>query len=297
MGGTLVPGGATFRTWAPRSARLSMCSATSTAGRATTTALLVRAGRRPVDRLLPGCDRRHDVQVLRRRRRRARATSAIPYARELTNELAEPRLHPARGQLLTRGRTGAGARRRSTISSSTSFTSARSSGPTARPATAKFLDVLDRIEYLADLGVNAIEPLPIVEYSTQRSLGYNGTDLFSPEMDYQVSGRARSMATCRASNRLLLQKGKAPSRRSVLGGADQPAEGVHRHLPRLWPRRDLRRRLQPRLRRSAKPRAGRNDLFLRPAAPRRRRTAASTSPIRIIPARCSRSGRRRCGSS
>ena len=35
-------------------------------------------------------------------------------------------------------------------------------------------------------GVNAIEPLPIVEYSTPRSLGYNGSDLFSPEMDYQV---------------------------------------------------------------------------------------------------------------
>ena len=44
--------------------------------------------------------------------------------------------------------------------------------------------MLDRIEYLSDLGVNAIEPLPVVEFTTPRSLGYNGTDLFSPEMDY-----------------------------------------------------------------------------------------------------------------
>lgn len=50
----------------------------------------------------------------------------------------------------------------------------------------KFLDVVDRIEYFADLGVNAIMPLPFQEYQTENSLGYNGTDLFSPEMDYAV---------------------------------------------------------------------------------------------------------------
>ena len=50
----------------------------------------------------------------------------------------------------------------------------------------KFLDAVDRIEYFADLGVNAIMPLPFQEYQTESSLGYNGTDLFSPEMDYAV---------------------------------------------------------------------------------------------------------------
>lgn len=50
----------------------------------------------------------------------------------------------------------------------------------------KFLDVVDRIEYFADLGVNAIMPLPFQEYQGENSLGYNGTDLFSPEMDYAV---------------------------------------------------------------------------------------------------------------
>ncbi len=50
----------------------------------------------------------------------------------------------------------------------------------------KFFDALDRIPYLADLGVNAVQPLPFVEFWTDCSLGYNGTDLFSPEMDYCV---------------------------------------------------------------------------------------------------------------
>ncbi len=54
---------------------------------------------------------------------------------------------------------------------------------------AKFLDVIDRLPYLASLGVNAVQPLPIVEFQGPYSLGYNGTDLFSPEMDYAVQPR------------------------------------------------------------------------------------------------------------
>ena len=43
-----------------------------------------------------------------------------------------------------------------------------------------FLDVIDRIEYLVELGVNTIEPLPIIEFETETSQGYNGSDLFAP---------------------------------------------------------------------------------------------------------------------
>ena len=53
-----------------------------------------------------------------------------------------------------------------------------------RGRVAKLLDALDRVEYLVDLGVTAIQPLPLVEFQGEWSLGYNGTDLFSPEMDY-----------------------------------------------------------------------------------------------------------------
>jgi hypothetical protein len=63
--------------------------------------------------------------------------------------------------------------------------------------------------------VNAIEPLPVVEYSTPRSLGYNGTDLFSPEMDYEVGAQELDSYLPRV-NRLLQQKGKALVSKAVL---------------------------------------------------------------------------------
>jgi 1,4-alpha-glucan branching enzyme len=88
-------------------------------------------------------------------------------------------------------------------------------GPNREQRVATFLDVLDRVEYLADLGVNAIEPLPVVEYSTPRSMGYNGSDLFSPEMDYEVAdGELDSYLAL--ANRLLGAKGKSPLAREVL---------------------------------------------------------------------------------
>ena len=53
----------------------------------------------------------------------------------------------------------------------------------------KFLDVIEKLPYLQALGVNAIQPLPIVEFPAEFSLVYNGTDYFSPEEDYGVSNR------------------------------------------------------------------------------------------------------------
>jgi 1,4-alpha-glucan branching enzyme len=74
-----------------------------------------------------------------------------------------------------------------------------------------FLDVLDRVEYLAELGVNAIEPLPISEFETETSQGYNGSDLFAPEFRYTMPANdprlPRFLATL---NRLLGQRGKPP---------------------------------------------------------------------------------------
>jgi len=73
----------------------------------------------------------------------------------------------------------------------------------------KFLDVLDQIPHLVQLGVNAIEPLPIVEFQGPYSLGYNGTDIFSPEMDYGVEPEFLGPYLDKA-NRLLAQRGCAP---------------------------------------------------------------------------------------
>ena len=53
-----------------------------------------------------------------------------------------------------------------------------------------FLDVAAKLPYLAELGITAIQLLPIQEFLTEFSQGYNGTDYFSPEMDYAVSDDA-----------------------------------------------------------------------------------------------------------
>jgi 1,4-alpha-glucan branching enzyme len=67
-----------------------------------------------------------------------------------------------------------------------------------------FLDVVDRIEYLVELGVNAIE------FETTTSQGYNGSDLFAPEFRYTIpKGDPRLPRFLKTVNRLLSQRGKA----------------------------------------------------------------------------------------
>ncbi len=81
-----------------------------------------------------------------------------------------------------------------------------------RERPGRFLDLLFRLEYLAELGVNAVQLLPIQEFSSTRSLGYNGTDYFSPEMDYCVRavGSGASGGIVSVANRLLTARGQAP---------------------------------------------------------------------------------------
>ena len=69
-----------------------------------------------------------------------------------------------------------------------------------------FLDVARKIPYLADLGVTAIQLMPIQEFQTEFSLGYNGTDYFSPEMDLAVEDADLAPYAAEV-NRLLDAKG------------------------------------------------------------------------------------------
>jgi 1,4-alpha-glucan branching enzyme len=41
-----------------------------------------------------------------------------------------------------------------------------------------FLDVASKIPHLSALGITAVQLMPIQEFQTQFSLGYNGTDYF-----------------------------------------------------------------------------------------------------------------------
>lgn len=69
-----------------------------------------------------------------------------------------------------------------------------------------FLDVMSRIDYLASLGVRAVQLLPIVEFPGFFSLGYNGIDYFSPETNYGiVDDDPRLGAYLKRANTLLSQ--------------------------------------------------------------------------------------------
>jgi 1,4-alpha-glucan branching enzyme len=77
-------------------------------------------------------------------------------------------------------------------------------------AASTFLDVIGKIEYLASLGINVLQPLPIDEMETDPSLGYNGADYFSPDFPYVVAGRAALSVYLATINRLLAAKGFWP---------------------------------------------------------------------------------------
>ena len=78
------------------------------------------------------------------------------------------------------------------------------------PHYGKFLDVIARIPYLRELGVNAIQLLPIQEYDGAFGLGYAGLDYFSPEMAYQVEDQTDLSFYLETVNALLAERGQLP---------------------------------------------------------------------------------------
>lgn len=212
MGANLVSGGATFRLWAPRAKEVYVCGVFNQWAR-NDASLLVKHADGRWNGFMPGAQDGHTYKFYVV----GTGTEGFkrdPYARDLTNVWPNPdcilrsagtfpwqdwswRTPDFRDLVIYQLHIGTWY------------------GPNREGRVAKFLDVLDRIEYLSDLGVNAIEPLPIVEYSTPRSMGYNGSDLFSPEMDYEV-GDGELDRYVDLANRLLTQKGKSPLDRSVL---------------------------------------------------------------------------------
>ncbi len=89
----------------------------------------------------------------------------------------------------------------------------------------RFLDVLAKLPYLKALGINAIQPLPVIEFPTMFSLGYNGVDYFSPETDYGIHKNDASLVGyLEMVNGLLLEADSslAPyTRKDIEGTANQ----------------------------------------------------------------------------
>ncbi len=89
------------------------------------------------------------------------------------------------------------------------------------PHPGTFLDVAEKLPYLADLGVSAIQLLPVQEFSTSFSLGYNGVDYFSPESRFSVALEDLSPYVARL-NQLLDAKHLAPyGLADLIGEANQ----------------------------------------------------------------------------
>ncbi len=72
-----------------------------------------------------------------------------------------------------------------------------------------FLDAAMKFGHLSDLGVTAVQLLPVQEFETSFSLGYNGVDYFSPESNYVV-GPEELPGKLAAVNAMLAGFGKPP---------------------------------------------------------------------------------------
>ena len=72
-----------------------------------------------------------------------------------------------------------------------------------------FLDVAAKVPYLAALGINLLQPLPIDEQEANPSMGYGGADLFSPDFPY-VAGAADLPNYLTMTNGLLTARQLAP---------------------------------------------------------------------------------------
>jgi 1,4-alpha-glucan branching enzyme len=82
--------------------------------------------------------------------------------------------------------------------------------PAAQGAASTFLDVIRKIPYLAQLGINVIQPLPVDEMETDPSMGYDGADLFSPDFPYVVTDSTKFKTYLITINDLLTVKGCKP---------------------------------------------------------------------------------------
>ncbi|HUI64291.1 MAG TPA: alpha-amylase family glycosyl hydrolase [Bacteroidota bacterium] len=219
LGGTIVPGGATFRIWAPR-ANAVYLSGDFNQWTQNPKSLLKAIGGGHwagfISSLKDGDEYQFYVKGAGtegfKRDPRARVLSYQPAFPESHSVLRDPaqfpwhetgfRPPPFNEMIIYQFHVG-----------TYSIGSGRREG--------SFLDVIGKIPYLAALGVNAIEALPIQEFETQFSMGYNGSDYFSPENLYAVSDETELWGYLQALNTVLLQASQLPyGGTAVLRGAD-----------------------------------------------------------------------------
>jgi 1,4-alpha-glucan branching enzyme len=219
MGGALMPGGATFRCWAPRAQSVHVCG-TFNNWQQNDDCKLQAIGGGHYARFIPGLQ--EGVQYLfyvdgvgtkgYKRDPRARLLTfqpAFPMANCLLRNPSRFPWHdlafstPAFNDLVVY----------QLHCGTFSIAPGNSNGT--------FFDVIVKIPYFAALGINAIEPLPIQEFPTNFSLGYNGTDYYSPENDYGEVDEFQLQQYFSMVNRVLQDAGQPGySGIDVLRGSD-----------------------------------------------------------------------------
>jgi 1,4-alpha-glucan branching enzyme len=199
MGGNLVTGGATFRTWAPRAQSVYLLTGDalnhfSDAGWAPCSGDSLKSlGDETWAGFLPGAQ--DGTAYLfwivgvassgAKRDPRARELSALPAFPNSYSVLRNPADYPwhdagwrapdFRNLIIYQLHVG-------------TWWGVNAAGADTRLTPGgRFLDVATKLGYLRDLGITAIQLLPIQEFETYYSGGYNGVDYFSPEGRYEVS--------------------------------------------------------------------------------------------------------------
>jgi 1,4-alpha-glucan branching enzyme len=64
------------------------------------------------------------------------------------------------------------------------------------------------VDHLRDLGINGVQLLPVQEFPSETSRGYNGVDLYSPEMAYQVADEGELARYLWKANALFARAGQ-----------------------------------------------------------------------------------------
>jgi len=208
MGATLVEGGATFRVWAPRATEVYLNGTFGTAQLwdQSPEQLMLRDANGYWTGFVAGAAEGDEYKFF--------VTGAgsqgykrDPYARELCVDPPFPHCN-----CVLRGATAFPWSDSSFVTPDYSNSivyqlHVGTYAPEQPGAMSTVLDVVERIEYLVALGINVLQPLPIDEAESSPSMGYNGTDYFSPDLPYIVTEASALAAHLATINRLRAAKG------------------------------------------------------------------------------------------
>ncbi|MGO9338616.1 MAG: alpha amylase C-terminal domain-containing protein [Terracidiphilus sp.] len=211
MGGTLVPGGATFRVWAPRATAVYLNGAFG--GQAfnsqTPDRLLVNDGTGYWAGFQAGAQEGDLYQIYVTGTGSA-GNKRDPYARQLATDAP----FPACSSILRNGNAYPwhdASFVTPDFSNMIVYQIHIGTYAISTPGVAAtFLDVIGKISYLVSLGINVLQPLPVDEMEANPNMGYSGADYFSPDFPYVVTDQNALAGYLATINGLLQTKGLSP---------------------------------------------------------------------------------------